>query len=259
MKKSANLDVIQNSFAVQAQRFEAPSMHFSKQEYLDYTVRCIAPSSRDRVLEVASGTCACGRALASHARAVTCLDATYQMLEIGRQQADRLGLDNMTFILGDAGDLPFLNCSFDLVVSRLAFHHFPEADTPFAEMVRVLRPGGTLALIDMEAAEASLRATEDQYEKLRDPSHVKNLSSHEMSRLFDSHNLSIRHCERTRIPVSLESGLELTQTPPGKRHIIQTAMQREIEGLEATGFAPYRKDGAIYFDQRWLLIVGVKP
>ena len=80
-----------------------------------------------------------------------------------------------------------------------------------------------------------------------------------MTRLFDSHNLSIRHCERTRIPVSLESWLELTQTPPGKRHIIQTAMQREIEGLEATGFAPYRKDGAIYFDQRWLLIVGVKP
>ena len=47
----------------------------------------------------------------------------------------------MTFVFGEAAELPFLDSSFDIVISRLAFHHFPDAQRPFAEMVRVLKPG----------------------------------------------------------------------------------------------------------------------
>ena len=43
-------------------------------------------------------------------------------------------------------------------------------------MVRVLKPGGKLVMIDMEAADELLRKTEDEIETQRDPSHVKNLA-----------------------------------------------------------------------------------
>lgn len=50
-------------------------------------------------------------------------------------------------------------------------------------MVRVLKPGGKLVMIDMEAADEPLRKTEDEIETLRDPSHVKNMSKNEMLEL----------------------------------------------------------------------------
>ena len=51
--------------------------------------------------------------------------------------------------MGNAEALPFPDCSFEIVLSRLAFHHFPNRGKPFAEMVRVLKPGGKLVMIDM--------------------------------------------------------------------------------------------------------------
>lgn len=43
-------------------------------------------------------------------------------------------------------------------------------------MARVLKTGGKLVVIDMEAAEEALRNTENEIETLRDPSHVRKLS-----------------------------------------------------------------------------------
>ncbi len=57
---------------------------------------------------------------------------------------------------------------FDIVISRLAFHHFSNPYRCFSEMARVVKPSGKLVLIDMEAAEHTLRDTEDQIETLRD-------------------------------------------------------------------------------------------
>ncbi|MFR4483233.1 class I SAM-dependent methyltransferase [Sellimonas intestinalis] len=54
-------------------------------------------------------------------------------------------------------------------MSRLAFHHFPNPKRCFSEMARVLKTGGKLVVIDMEAAEEALRNTENEIETLRDP------------------------------------------------------------------------------------------
>ena len=105
------------------------------------------------VLEVAAGTCACGRAFAPLTKTVVCLDATAPMLQVGKQDAQERHLDNMVFVRGYAEELPFLDNSFDIVLSRLAFHHFTDTDRVFREMVRVLKPGGKLIVIDMEAAD----------------------------------------------------------------------------------------------------------
>ena len=138
--KSSNKAQIQQAFTQQAAGFESERMNFSRQDYLDYVVQKIAPSKSDAVLEVAAGTCACGRAIAPYAGNIVCLDMTPAMLSVGKAEAEKNHLDNMTFVLGDAAELPFLNDSFDVVLSRLAFHHFPDVKQPFAEMVRVLKP-----------------------------------------------------------------------------------------------------------------------
>ena len=190
---------------------------------------------------------------------MTCLDMTPAMLEVGRQEARKQNLDNISFVQGCAEELSFLDHSFDMVLSRLAFHHFAEVTQPFREMVRVLKPGGKLVLIDMEAAAAEdLRITEDAIETLQDPSHVRNLSKAEIVGLFTENGLAVTLCESTPIPVSLTAWMELTKTLEQVQQEIIDRMRTELDGGPQTGFAPYQTMDVIFFRQRWLLTVGVK-
>lgn len=121
-------------------------------------------------MEVAAGTCACGRSFAPFVQAVVCLDATTSMLQMRKTGGRKNHLSNMVFMKGFTEELPCLENSFDIVFSRLAFHHFTDVNPVFSEMVRVLRPGGKLVMIDMEEADAPWRDREDEIETLRDPS-----------------------------------------------------------------------------------------
>lgn len=93
---------------------------------------------------------------------------------------------------------------------------------------------------------------------MRDPSHVKNLSKQEFTHLFQKHRYTITKEVSTTIPVSLKAWLALTDTPEDARKEIISLMEEDIRGGKPTGFAPYVKDNEVYFDQRWLLMIGIK-
>ena len=75
---------------------------------------------------------------------VTCTDAVAQMVEAAREEADRRGLKNMQFQQCTADSLPFPDNSFDVVVSRLGAMFFLDAVGAMREMLRVVKPGGSL-------------------------------------------------------------------------------------------------------------------
>jgi ubiquinone/menaquinone biosynthesis C-methylase UbiE len=99
-------------------------------------------------LDVAAGTGHAARALAPFVRGVMALDTTPAMLAAGKLAADRAGLHNVLFQRGDAAALPYLDDSFDVVVSRFAVHHFERPAQQAVEMARCLRPGGQLVIAD---------------------------------------------------------------------------------------------------------------
>lgn len=119
--KPENIEKINHSFEIQAPNFESKSVNFTKEEYLNYTISCVAPCKENTLLEVAAGTCACGRSFAPLVQTVVCLDATVPMLQIGQQEADKEHLSNIVFVKGFAEDLPFLDNSFDIVFSAPCF------------------------------------------------------------------------------------------------------------------------------------------
>ena len=249
---------IQKSFTVQAQNFENKRLNFSKQEYLDYIVQSINLTKNDCVLEAAAGTCICGRAVAPFVKSVTCLDATPAMLAVGKEEAAKSGIANIQFVNGYAEKMPFDDQYFDTVLTRLSFHHFTEMETPFSEMSRVLKSGGQLVIIDLEAAEESLRDIADTIETMRDPSHVKNHSQDEFAALYEKHGYTITKQEVTPLSQPLTSWMELTNTPNDVRKEIENMMNDELNNGKVTGFRPYLKDGEIYFEHRWVLFIGKK-
>jgi ubiquinone/menaquinone biosynthesis C-methylase UbiE len=76
---------------------------------------------------------------------VMCTDAVLEMVEAARSNAKRLGLTNIEFRQCSADSLPFAKNSFDAGVSRLGIMFFPDPVAAVREMLRVLKPNGTLA------------------------------------------------------------------------------------------------------------------
>ncbi|RCK71081.1 class I SAM-dependent methyltransferase [Desertihabitans brevis] len=72
-------------------------------------------------------------------------DISEGMVEVALDHAAQLGLD-VTGRVADAERLPFDDASFDLVVGHAVIHHLPDLRTAFAEMHRVLKPGGRLVV-----------------------------------------------------------------------------------------------------------------
>ncbi len=75
---------------------------------------------------------------------VTCTDAVTEMVEAARSKARRNGLKNVQFQQCTADSLPFADNSFDVVVSRLGVMFFLDSVGAMREMLRVLKPGGSL-------------------------------------------------------------------------------------------------------------------
>ncbi len=90
-----------------------------------------------RALDVGSGLGHFSRLLAGY-------DAEVVSLDIGRRLLARSAVPAP--VQGSALDLPFADATFDLVVSSECIEHTPAPQRAIAEMVRVLRPGGTLLL-----------------------------------------------------------------------------------------------------------------
>jgi SAM-dependent methyltransferase len=97
------------------------------------------------VLDLACGTGNAALVAARAGAAVTGLDAAARLVEVARGRAAAEGLP-ATFVVGDAQALPFDEGAFDVVVSVFGVIFAAHAERAFAEILRVLRPGGRALL-----------------------------------------------------------------------------------------------------------------
>jgi len=102
------------------------------------------------VLDVAGGTGEPSLAIAEvvgPTGSVTCTDAIDEMVRAAEREALRRKLTNITFRHCTADALPFPDNTFDATVSRLGVMFFPDPLNALREMLRVTKPGGSLALV----------------------------------------------------------------------------------------------------------------
>jgi len=97
-----------------------------------------------RVLDVACGTGVVAVTAARLGARITGLDLTPELLENARENSRVAGVD-VDWHEGDVEQLPFGDAAFDVVLSQFGHIFAPRPEVAVAEMLRVLRPGGTIA------------------------------------------------------------------------------------------------------------------
>ncbi len=137
---------------------------------LDAVVELCNPHAGVKILDVATGGGHVARRLREEGAEVVTLDPSPGM------RAD---------VVAPAEDLPFADGSFDVVVSRIAAHHFTDLGQAVGEMIRV--SNRVLVVEDMLYRSGD----EQEAEKLRDPTHVRSLSADEWRELLVEAGLEI--------------------------------------------------------------------
>jgi demethylmenaquinone methyltransferase/2-methoxy-6-polyprenyl-1,4-benzoquinol methylase len=111
------------------------------------------------VLDVATGTGAVARALLDRGCTVTGIDRSPEMLSVARE---RLG-GRASFLEARAEALPFEDASFDALTFTYLLRYVERPGDVLRELARVVRPGGTVAMLEFFVPRAPWRAQWDLY------------------------------------------------------------------------------------------------
>ncbi len=106
----------------------------------------------DTVLDLGSGAgndCFVARAFVGETGKVIGVDMTEKMITLARENADKLGFNNVEFRLGEIEKLPLTANRVDVIVSNCVLNLVPDKEKAFAEIYRVLKPGGHFSISDV--------------------------------------------------------------------------------------------------------------
>lgn len=115
-------------------------------------VRLLREEPHDDILDIATGTGDLAIKLARDLDPITVtgVDLSEGMVEIGRQKVEKMGLQEVvTLGIGDCLLLPFTDGAFDAVTCAYGVRNFADLPAGYREMHRVLRPGGTVVILEL--------------------------------------------------------------------------------------------------------------
>jgi ubiquinone/menaquinone biosynthesis C-methylase UbiE/broad specificity phosphatase PhoE len=216
-----------------------------------------------RILDVGTGNGLLPLMLAeTGASVVVGIDISPEMLE----QAEFLRLsqpgaasERVSFRLAPIQSLPFRDESFDTVTCRLVLNHSTKPARLIREMVRVLRPGGTLVLAELLSADNPVkRATQNAIEERRNPSHAAARGAEQYDKLVTDAGLSIEAREVVALERELDEWLAAYATDKADAAIVREMIEAGLE-TDAAGIHARRQGATLVFEQRMYYLKATKP
>jgi ubiquinone/menaquinone biosynthesis C-methylase UbiE len=145
----------------------------------------LQPQEGDSVLDVGGGTGKVAQLLATTCREVVVLEPERRKIEFGRKMRP-----NFKFVEGRAEEIPFPDESFDKVLLFLTLHHIQDQSKAIHEIRRVMKKGGRLLLLELDALSwigRSARFFENSLQHLD----CRYFAASELSHLLEAHKFHV--------------------------------------------------------------------
>jgi ubiquinone/menaquinone biosynthesis C-methylase UbiE/biotin operon repressor len=101
------------------------------------------------IADLGAGEGTISQLMAQRAKRVIAVDNSEKMVEFGSELARKHGIGNLEFRLGDLEDVPIRAGTVDVAFLSQALHHAVHPDRAIAEAWRILKPGGKIAVLDL--------------------------------------------------------------------------------------------------------------
>jgi ArsR family transcriptional regulator len=101
------------------------------------------------IADLGAGEGTISQLMAQRAKRVIAIDNSEKMVEFGAELARKHGIGNLEYRLGDLEDVPIRNGAVDLAFLSQALHHAVHPERAMAEAWRILKPGGRIAVLDL--------------------------------------------------------------------------------------------------------------
>jgi ubiquinone/menaquinone biosynthesis C-methylase UbiE len=207
-------------------------------------VDLVAPVGDEIVLDVATGTGNAALALAPLVEWVVGLDLTPAMLDEAASAAVERGVRNVTWVVGDAARLPFLDGAFDLYVVRSAPHHFPDLGAALREAARVLKLGGKAVFVDCSPP-LVVRDLLHEVEVGRDKTHVRSYTLDEWDTALAEAGFEVVTARRAERDWCVSEWMKTGDVDPSHASALE-GMIESAEGEARDALQPTRRAGELW-------------
>lgn len=242
---------VERAFSSQAESFNASAVA-NADEILEAIVAHAQPQSSQRWLDAACGPGVVSRRFARTAQSVHGIDVTQAMVTTARREALAAGAENVTFEVGDATRTSLPDASFDGAVTRFSIQHIPMPSRLFAELGRVVRPGGSVVVLDHLADDnVEDRSWAQEIERIRDPSHWACLSQPRLRELGRQAGLTLDHDQRFSFELDFDDWLRRGTDSQEARDLVKQSLGDRPTGSDC--FSVHTTpDGRVLRLRMWL-------
>ncbi len=195
----------------------------------------------DRAVDLASGPGTLALRFARHVRWIAAVDFTPAILGRARASAEKDGIRNLAFVLGDARQLPFADASIDVAVTSYSLHHILDPQRVIAEMARILARRGRAGILDMIVPEDSAAADlRNRIEIARDRSHARAMPVSELESMFRAAGLRIVASQEDSRARSFDHWLSVAGWKRGDAayEATRALLEKSVRDCKDSGFYP---------------------